>query len=186
MGLGIRLCVQLDAVRTSGFDIGHGFGLGIHEQAHPSAQVLGGLDQGAQTRLIGWQQIALKCGEAVDRDLARRLVQAGFVVAIPLHKGDNHRDNGAPGPQSWERRPAEVSAAIDAVAAQPPEARPVGQIAGDLPRAETLEGTSVRGHECGRRRRSKGNDPHSRLFAEGDEFVVEVGAVTEAGVLVVP
>jgi predicted dienelactone hydrolase len=58
-------------------------------------------------------------GPWVHMDLARRLVQAGFVVAIPLHKGDNHQDDGTPGPQSWERRPAEVSAAIDAVAAQP-------------------------------------------------------------------
>ena len=58
-------------------------------------------------------------GPWVHMDLARRVVQAGFVVAIPLHKGDNHQDDGTPGPQSWERRPAEVSAAIDAVAAQP-------------------------------------------------------------------
>ncbi len=63
-------------------------------------------------------------GPWVHMDLARRLVQAGFVVAIPLHKGDNHQDDGTTGPQSWERRPAEVSAAIDAVAAQPRLDRP--------------------------------------------------------------
>jgi predicted dienelactone hydrolase len=55
-------------------------------------------------------------GPWVHMDLSRRLVAAGYVVAVPWHKGDNHQDDGTPGPESWERRPAEVSAAIDAVA----------------------------------------------------------------------
>ncbi|NUZ05611.1 dienelactone hydrolase [Schlegelella sp. ID0723] len=50
-------------------------------------------------------------------DLARTLVSAGFAVALPEHAGDNHRDTSAVGPQSWTARPAEVSAAVDAVAA---------------------------------------------------------------------
>lgn len=50
-------------------------------------------------------------------DLARTLVKEGFVVAVPLHHGDNARDPSRPGPESWKRRPAEVSRAIDAVAA---------------------------------------------------------------------
>ena len=50
-------------------------------------------------------------------DLARTLVQAGFVVAMPEHRGDNYKDMSLVGPRSWERRPAEVSRAIDAVAA---------------------------------------------------------------------
>jgi predicted dienelactone hydrolase len=50
-------------------------------------------------------------------DLARALVDAGFVVALPEHKADNHRDGSNPGPDSWTMRPAEVSRAIDAVAA---------------------------------------------------------------------
>jgi predicted dienelactone hydrolase len=50
-------------------------------------------------------------------DLARELVNAGFIVALPQHKGDNHRDDRHPGPDSWTMRPAEVSRAIDAVAA---------------------------------------------------------------------
>lgn len=55
----------------------------------------------------------------VHSDLARTLVAAGFVVAMPLHRGDNALDHGNPGPESWKLRPAEVSRAIDAVAQSP-------------------------------------------------------------------
>jgi len=48
--------------------------------------------------------------------LARTLVEAGFAVAVPEHRGDNYKDLSAVGPESWKRRPAEVSRAIDAVA----------------------------------------------------------------------
>lgn len=51
----------------------------------------------------------------VHADLARALVDEGFVVAMPEHRGDNFRDHSTPGPESWLRRPAEVSRAIDAV-----------------------------------------------------------------------
>ena len=51
----------------------------------------------------------------VHADLARTLVGAGFVVALPEHQGDNYRDVSKVGPESWKRRPAEVSRAIDAV-----------------------------------------------------------------------
>lgn len=53
----------------------------------------------------------------VHSDLARTLVQAGFVVAMPQHRADNAQDPSRPGPESWKLRPAEVSRAIDAVAA---------------------------------------------------------------------
>ena len=53
----------------------------------------------------------------VHADLARALVDAGYTVAVPRHRGDNHLDNGTPGPESWDRRPGEASRAIDAVAA---------------------------------------------------------------------
>jgi predicted dienelactone hydrolase len=53
----------------------------------------------------------------VHTDLARTLVQAGFVVALPEHRGDNHKDMADAGPASWKRRPAEVSRAIDVVLA---------------------------------------------------------------------
>lgn len=52
-------------------------------------------------------------------DLARRLVEDGFVVAFPQHRGDNAMDPSSPGPDSWKLRPAEVSRAIDAVAREP-------------------------------------------------------------------
>ncbi|AMO21991.1 dienelactone hydrolase [Ramlibacter tataouinensis] len=55
----------------------------------------------------------------VHSDLARALVNAGFVVALPRHQGDNAQDPSTPGPESWKIRPAEVSRAIDAVAADP-------------------------------------------------------------------
>jgi predicted dienelactone hydrolase len=53
----------------------------------------------------------------VHADLARSLVVRGFTVALPQHAGDNLQDNAEPGPPSWVRRPAEVSQAIDRVAA---------------------------------------------------------------------
>ena len=49
-------------------------------------------------------------------DLARVLVDAGFVVAMPDHEGDNWHDHRKVGPDSWKLRPTEVSQAIDAVA----------------------------------------------------------------------
>lgn len=51
----------------------------------------------------------------VHSDLARKLVEAGFVVAFPTHRGDNWESMGDAGPVSWRRRPGEVSRAIDAV-----------------------------------------------------------------------
>ena len=55
----------------------------------------------------------------VHTDLARALVRAGFVVAMPEHQGDNARNTADAGPVSWKRRPQEVSRAIDALAAAP-------------------------------------------------------------------
>ena len=48
-------------------------------------------------------------------DLARYLVAAGFIVALPEHAGDNWHDMSKIGPESWKLRPVEVSHAIDAV-----------------------------------------------------------------------
>lgn len=50
-------------------------------------------------------------------DLARVLVQRGFIVAVPQHHGDNYQDHSESGPVSWVLRPREVSRAIDALAA---------------------------------------------------------------------
>jgi predicted dienelactone hydrolase len=56
----------------------------------------------------------------VHMNLTRVLVRRGFAVAVPQHQGDNYLDTSSPGPESWAKRPAEVSRAIDAVAAYPP------------------------------------------------------------------
>jgi predicted dienelactone hydrolase len=53
----------------------------------------------------------------VHTDLATQLVEAGFVVASPLHRGDNYLDMADVGPATWKRRPLEVSRTIDAIAA---------------------------------------------------------------------
>ncbi|HEY8880928.1 MAG TPA: dienelactone hydrolase [Roseateles sp.] len=58
-------------------------------------------------------------GPWVHSTLAQALVEAGFTVVLPLHGGDNWTDPGRPGPESWKRRPAEISHAIDRVAADP-------------------------------------------------------------------
>ena len=58
-------------------------------------------------------------GPWVHTALAQALVDAGFTVVLPLHKGDNWTDTGQRGPESWQQRPAEVSRAIDRVAADP-------------------------------------------------------------------
>lgn len=55
----------------------------------------------------------------VHADLARTLVEAGFVVAMPQHRGDSHRDDGTPGPESWKLRPLEVSRTIDSIGRDP-------------------------------------------------------------------
>ena len=56
---------------------------------------------------------------ASDHELAATLARAGFVVAQPLHAGDNFRDTSQAGPVAWARRPHEVSRVIDALAQHP-------------------------------------------------------------------
>ena len=78
--------------------------------------------QGAPTRGNG-RLVVVSHGSGgnawVHSDLARTLVEQGFVVALPLHKGDNFNDPGEPGPPSWRHRPVEVTHAIDAVGRDP-------------------------------------------------------------------
>jgi predicted dienelactone hydrolase len=54
-----------------------------------------------------------------DHSLATALAGAGFVVAQPLHAGDNYLDHTQSGPATWQTRPGEVSRVIDALAADP-------------------------------------------------------------------
>ncbi len=52
-------------------------------------------------------------------DMARVLVEAGFVVISPEHEGDNWQDQSKTGPASWKQRPAEISLAIDRIQSEP-------------------------------------------------------------------
>lgn len=54
-----------------------------------------------------------------DQALASSLAQAGFVVAQPLHAGDNYLDSSQAGPAAFRSRPQEVLRLIDALAADP-------------------------------------------------------------------
>lgn len=54
-----------------------------------------------------------------DHTMAETLARAGFVVAQPRHTGDNYSDMSKAGPDSWVTRPREISAVIDALAADP-------------------------------------------------------------------
>lgn len=76
------------------------------------------LAPGARRRLIVMSH-GTGGSASVDHDLAATLAHAGFVVAQPLHAGDNFADTSKAGPESWQRRPGEVSRVIDALAAHP-------------------------------------------------------------------
>ena len=95
---------------------------------YPSSSEAQSLKRGPFTLDLAWQGtpvqgngrlVVISHGSggapAVHSDLARTLVDAGFVVALPEHRGDNYKDDSSPGPESWKIRPAEVSRAIDAV-----------------------------------------------------------------------
>ena len=99
---------------------------------YPSSSEAHPLKRGPFTLQVAWQGtpmrgngrlIVISHGSGgspmVHSDLARTLVDDGFVVAMPEHKGDNWKDPSTPGPQSWQRRPAEVSRAIDVVGTDP-------------------------------------------------------------------
>ena len=55
-------------------------------------------------------------GDHADHALAASLARAGFVVAQPIHPGDNHRDMRQAGPVAFERRPHDVIRLMDALA----------------------------------------------------------------------
>lgn len=56
---------------------------------------------------------------SADFALAAALAKAGFVVAQPLHRGDNFRDTSKAGPAAWRSRPLEVTQVLDALARSP-------------------------------------------------------------------
>jgi predicted dienelactone hydrolase len=96
---------------------------------YPTAAAAQAVKRGVFTFVLAWQAtpvrgngrlIVISHGSGgapwVHVDLARLLVNAGYVVAMPEHRGDNNRNMADAGPESWKRRPAEVSRAIDALA----------------------------------------------------------------------
>ena len=58
-------------------------------------------------------------GAHTDHALAAALARAGFVVAQPLHPGDNYLDTRDAGPVAFERRPHDIRQVIDALAQDP-------------------------------------------------------------------
>ncbi|MDI9333843.1 MAG: dienelactone hydrolase family protein [Cytophagales bacterium] len=50
-----------------------------------------------------------------DHQIASTLAKAGYIVAQPLHTGDNWKDVSKAGPESWKTRPLEISKVIDAL-----------------------------------------------------------------------
>lgn len=111
----------------------------------------------------------------VNADLAIALTQAGFVVAMPWHLRDNSSDSRDAGPESWKRRPQEVSAAIDTVLADP---RFASSLAGDRVGAY---GMSAGGHTvltlAGGRWSPSALRDHCLAHLE-DDFVTCVGPTT--------
>jgi predicted dienelactone hydrolase len=54
-----------------------------------------------------------------DHLIASTLAKAGYIVAEPLHSGDNFRDYSKAGPESFKIRPLEISKTIDALVNDP-------------------------------------------------------------------
>lgn len=54
-----------------------------------------------------------------DHQLAATLARDGFVVAQPLHKGDNWTDAARSGPESWKTRHSDIRQTIDALLQDP-------------------------------------------------------------------
>jgi predicted dienelactone hydrolase len=50
-----------------------------------------------------------------DHQIASMFARAGYLVAQPLHTGDNWKDFSNAGPESWKTRPLEISQVIDAL-----------------------------------------------------------------------
>jgi predicted dienelactone hydrolase len=107
-------------------------GDGVVTVYYPSSHEAQTLKRGPFTFQLAWQGAPLRGNGRlvvishgsggspwVHADLARALVEQGFVVAMPEHRGDNYKDPSKPGPESWQRRPGEVSRAIDVVGQDP-------------------------------------------------------------------
>jgi predicted dienelactone hydrolase len=115
---------------------------------------------------------------AADHDLAVALVRAGFVVAQPLHRGDHAGDTRDAGPVAFERRPREVSAVIDALAA---DAYWSARLQLDRVGVHGMSAGGVTGLAlAGARWRMKGLIDHCLAHGEADAGFCLQGAVTPA------
>jgi predicted dienelactone hydrolase len=111
-----------------------------------------------------------------DQDLAAALVREGFVVAQPLHRGDHAGDTRDAGPVAFERRPREVSAVIDGLAA---DARWSPGLALDRVGVHGMSAGGVTGLAlAGARWRMKGLIDHCLAHAEADAGFCLQGALT--------
>ncbi len=54
-----------------------------------------------------------------DHSLASALAKSGYIVAQPLHTGDNFKDASKAGPESFKTRPLEITKTINFLAADP-------------------------------------------------------------------
>jgi predicted dienelactone hydrolase len=77
----------------------------------------------AKPKLANRRLIVMSHGTAgsslSDHQLASMFAKAGYIVAQPLHAGDNFKDASKAGPESFKTRPLEISKAINAVATDP-------------------------------------------------------------------
>ena len=128
-GVALGLLTALAQAATGLTEIAGLDGDGPVTAFYPSSSSAQTLKRGSFAITVAWQGVPVRGNGRliivshgsggspwVHGDLARMLVDAGFVVAMPEHRGDNYKDFSAAGPDSWKRRPAEVSRAIDAVA----------------------------------------------------------------------
>lgn len=78
---------------------------------------------GAKAKLGNKRLIVMSHGTAgsalSDHLLASMFAKAGYIVAQPLHAGDNYKDASKAGPDSFKTRPTEISKAINFLAADP-------------------------------------------------------------------
>jgi predicted dienelactone hydrolase len=130
--LSIALLASTAAAAVGLTEIAGKDGDGVVTVYYPSSSEPEALKRGPFTLRLAWQGapqrgngrlIVMSHGSGgspwVHANLARTLVEQGFVVAMPEHRGDNYKDPSKPGPESWQRRPAEVSRAIDVVGQDP-------------------------------------------------------------------
>jgi predicted dienelactone hydrolase len=129
VGMGLGLLSAFAQAATGLTELAGLAGDGPVTVFYPSSSAVGELKRGPLTLSVASQGtprrgngrlVVVSHGSGgspwVHADLAGALVEAGFIVAAPLHSKDNFRDTSDIGPPSWRRRPAEVSHAIDAVA----------------------------------------------------------------------